>query len=84
MKADTIRPTPGRGDKASIDRPVLQTGALQRIIRISTTAEVCAGAAFAVSHDYAGPDWMGGERQWLHLHNPLAEADKWVYGEIGP
>jgi len=26
----------------------------------------------------------GGERQWLRLHNLLTEADKWVYGEIGP
>src|SRR5208337_5345135 len=60
MRADTTRPTPGRGDKASIDRRVLQTGALQGIIRIYMRAEVCAGTAFAVSHDYAGPDWLRG------------------------
>ena len=60
MRADTICPTPGRGDKASIDRRVLQTGALQGIIRISMRAEACASTAFAVSHDYAGPDWLWG------------------------
>ncbi|MGO8900085.1 MAG: hypothetical protein ACLQU5_17285 [Isosphaeraceae bacterium] len=62
MEPETIRPTPGRGDKASIDRRVLQTGALQGIIRISMRAQTCAGTAFAVSYDYAGPDWLRGGR----------------------
>jgi len=76
MRADTIRPTPGRGDKASIDGRVLQTGALQGIIRIPMRAEACASTAFAVSHDHAGPDWLWGVNgsgcaSITHLRRPI-------------
>ena len=76
MRADTIRPTPGQGEKASIDSRVLQTGALQGIIRIYMRAEVCAGTAFAVSHDYAGPDCLRGVNgngcaSITHLRRPI-------------
>ena len=33
---------------------ILQTGAFQGIIRISMKAQICAGSAFAASHDYGG------------------------------